>query len=96
MISILFNKGNHRKRMTAGSPLSSEILTMGFLLLPGPMVPGGEKDGVHILILSNLHLPGRNKVMKQQIITPLNSWEDVSMVIGLGDICSDSGTEGLH
>ena len=86
-------EGSNRKRMTAGSLFASAILVMAFLLLPGPMARGGGNDGTHIVVLSDLHLPGKNKVMKQQVITTLNSWEDVRAVVGLGDICSDLGTE---
>lgn len=69
------------------------IVLVIVLLLPDLGASGEQKDSTHIVILPDLHLPGRNKAMKQQAIATINSWEDVKMVVGLGDICSDLGTD---
>ncbi|RPJ38209.1 MAG: hypothetical protein EHM27_11520 [Deltaproteobacteria bacterium] len=81
------------RRVLGGGILSAAILLAALLLLPGFGAWGAEKDGTHIVVLSDLHLPGKNKAMKQQAIATINSWEDVKMVVGLGDLCSDLGTD---
>ena len=84
------------RRMFGGRILSAAILLVALLLLPGLGAWGEEKGGTHLVVLSDLHLPGKNKAMKQQVIATVNSWEDVKRVVGLGDICSDSGTDGEY
>ncbi len=47
----------------------------------------------HLVILGDPHLPGRDLDKKEQVLQKINSWEDVEMVIAVGDICADLGTE---
>jgi len=46
----------------------------------------------HIVILGDPHLPGRNIEAKKQVLQTINSWEDVDLVVVLGDLCADLGT----
>jgi len=56
-------------------------------------ISGQEKNYTHVVIFSDLHLPGRNITLKQKAVETINSWPDVNMVVGLGDICQDQGTK---
>ncbi len=47
----------------------------------------------HIVVLSDLHLPGRNLDAKERAIDHVNSWPDVHSIVLLGDICDRRGTE---
>lgn len=67
------------------------IFWIVFLLLPS--LPAWGKERTHIVVLSDLHLPGKNISMKQKAIENINSWPDVNMVTALGDICFDLGTD---
>jgi len=51
-----------------------------------------EKNYHRIAVLSDLHLPGKNVIMKEQAIQTINSWSDVDMVVATGDICEEHGT----
>jgi hypothetical protein len=68
------------------------IVGICFILIPALSSGGEEKPYAHVVILSDLHLPGKNMRMKQKTIEAINSWNDVKMVVGLGDICFDLGT----
>lgn len=47
----------------------------------------------HIVILGDPHLPGKNPQMKEEVIEHINQWNNVDMVIAMGDLCSKTGTE---
>lgn len=47
----------------------------------------------HLVVLGDPHLPGRDIDKKVQVLENINSWEDVEMVIAVGDICSFFGTD---
>lgn len=57
-----------------------------------PEIKLEEKNYSHIVVLSDLHLPGRNILMKEEVIETINSWFDVDMIVLLGDICEEFGT----
>jgi len=65
------------------------IVTDGFLT----PVAAGRNSYYHIVVLSDLHLPGRNLEAKEGAIDNVNSWSDVHSVVLLGDICDRRGTE---
>jgi len=46
----------------------------------------------HLVILGDPHLPGPNLAQKKRVLEKINSWDDVEMVIAVGDICSEYGT----
>ncbi len=57
--------------------------------------PADEMEAIshHLVILGDPHLPGREIEKKEKVLATINSWEDVEMVISVGDICADLGTE---
>lgn len=51
-----------------------------------------ENEYHHIVILGDPHLPGNNMEVKKQVIETVNSWKDAEMVVAVGDICEESGS----
>jgi len=64
------------------------IITDGFFT---PVAASGNSYH-HIVVLSDLHLPGRNLGAKEKAIDNVNTWSDVHSVVLLGDICDRRGT----
>lgn len=54
------------------------------------------RDYYHLVILGDPHLPGRDIENKKQVLETINSWEDVEMVIAVGDICEYFGTDAEY
>ena len=52
-----------------------------------------DKTYHHLVVLGDRHLPGKNIEAKEHVIQKINSWNDVEMVIAVGDICEDRGTD---
>ena len=46
-----------------------------------------------IALIGDPHLPGRHLQLKQKVIDDINSWEDVDLVVCVGDLCETYGTE---
>lgn len=44
------------------------------------------------MILGDPHLPGRLLEKKKRVIEKINSWNDVELVVSVGDVCAGSGT----
>jgi Icc protein len=64
-----------------------------FLLSGGTVsANAAEKGYLHLVILGDPHLPGKNIEGKEQVIQTINSWGDADIVIPVGDICEDRGT----
>jgi len=96
---------NHRNedrgtpRLPGGSRLQkvlSILLPLVFLAAPGGFLHGAAAAAGpyhHIVVLSDLHLPGRNLEAKERAVDHVNSWSDVHSVVLLGDICDRRGTE---
>lgn len=86
-----------------GLAASCLLLRTGLWPLEGMAAPG--KDYCHILLLSDLHLPWREKKFpargeqqkiweaKSKIITNINMWKDVDEVALLGDLAARYGCE---
>jgi 3',5'-cyclic AMP phosphodiesterase CpdA len=55
-------------------------------------VSAAEINYHHIVVLGDPHLPGKNLEGKEEVIKTINSWNDVEMVVAVGDICEDRGT----
>ncbi|MEI6702679.1 MAG: dienelactone hydrolase family protein [Deltaproteobacteria bacterium] len=47
----------------------------------------------HLVILGDPHLPGRYIESKREVIETINAWNDLDMVVAVGDICEDRGTK---
>jgi predicted MPP superfamily phosphohydrolase len=45
-----------------------------------------------IVVMSDLHLPGKALPLKERARENINSWPDVDLVVILGDFCRDTGT----
>jgi predicted phosphodiesterase len=75
------------------------IAALAFITLPAcgnvPVETAG-KAYHHLVILGDPHLPGRDIAKKEQVLAKINSWEDVEMVVAVGDICADYGTDGEY
>ena len=52
-----------------------------------------DKPYHHLVVLGDPHLPGKHIEAKEHVIRNINSWDDVDMVIAVGDICEDRGTD---
>lgn len=55
-------------------------------------VDASEKAYQHLVILGDPHLPGKKIKIKEQVISAINTWDDVDMVVAVGDICEERGT----
>jgi 3',5'-cyclic-AMP phosphodiesterase len=66
-----------------------------FIALVACAKPSDEtaNDFHHLVILGDPHLPGRDIEKKEQVLETINSWEDVEMVVAVGDICADLATD---
>ena len=76
--------------------LKSAVLSALFCIaLAACAKPVDETANVyhHLVILGDPHLPGRDIEKKEQVLTTINSWDDVEMVVAVGDICADLGTD---
>jgi hypothetical protein len=70
------------------------LLALMILVMPWPQTAGAEDRLYHrLVILGDPHLPGRLIEKKEKVLEAINSWEDVDMVIAVGDICSDWGSD---
>jgi 3',5'-cyclic-AMP phosphodiesterase len=70
------------------------VFLLGFFFLNGiGSVDASEKAYQHLVILGDPHLPGNKVKIKGEVIAAINEWTDVDMVIAVGDICEDRGTD---
>ena len=47
----------------------------------------------HIVLLGDPHLPGKRFEQKETILQTINHWDDVTMVVALGDLCEKTGSQ---
>ena len=47
----------------------------------------------HIVILGDPHIPGKHLEAKESVLQTINQWNDVSMVVAVGDLCSQTATK---
>jgi predicted MPP superfamily phosphohydrolase len=70
------------------------LLAVMILVMPWLQTAGAEDRLYHrLVILGDPHLPGRLIEKKENALETIDSWEDVDMVIAVGDICSDWGSD---
>lgn len=50
-------------------------------------------DYSRLVVLGDPHLPGKHLEVKEEAIATINSWPDVELVVAVGDICVDYGTD---
>jgi predicted MPP superfamily phosphohydrolase len=69
------------------------IFFIGLFSLNGiGSVDASEKEYQHLVILGDPHVPSDKIEYKEQVISTINTWNDVDMVIAVGDICEERGT----
>jgi 3',5'-cyclic-AMP phosphodiesterase len=51
-----------------------------------------DKAYKHLVVLGDPHLPSDKIEFKKEVIETINKWSDVDMVVAVGDICEDRGT----
>lgn len=61
-------------------------------LRPFKIETRGNPDGRHIVVLSDIHLPGNNLAAKEAACQSILSWPDVDRVAVIGDLLSKGGT----
>jgi predicted phosphodiesterase len=66
------------------------LLLFGF---PANLVSSGGQAPYHLVVLGDPHIPGKFLTEKEAAVRTINSWPDVGMVVAVGDICEDLGTE---
>ena len=59
----------------------------------GNPLSAGALAPPHLVILGDPHLPGKFLGEKEKVLGTINSWSDVTLVVAVGDICEDLGTE---
>jgi len=71
------------------------FLSIVMLVVIYRLPPAGAQDPAYhrLVILGDPHLPGRFIEKKENVLETINSWEDVDLVIAVGDICSDWGSD---
>ena len=60
------------------------------------LVHASEKKYQHLVVLGDPHLPGDQIENKEHVISTINTWDDVDMVIAVGDLCEERGTDGEY
>lgn len=67
------------------------VMLLGICRLPSAVAQ--DRPYHRLVILGDPHVPGRFIEKKEKVLETINSWEDVDMVIAVGDICSDWGSD---
>lgn len=80
---------------TVGSTVLGAILILiAAFFASGCTCPeAAEKAYHHVVVLGDPHLPGKHLAHKERVRRTINSWPDVDLVIAVGDICDEYGTE---
>jgi 3',5'-cyclic-AMP phosphodiesterase len=81
--------------------LQSCVIACLLIVFPfgvGKMTTGSSAENAyhHLVILGDPHLPGRDYTQKKQALATINSWNDVEMVVAVGDICVYFGTDAEY
>ena len=73
------------------------VKSLGALLLSA-LLPKTAKANAstsayhHLVVLGDLHLPGDNLAIKEQVLQTINAWNDLDMVVAVGDLCAEDGS----
>lgn len=60
---------------------------------PGPAFGTSLESAYHhVVVLGDLHLAGSNMEVKRRVLETVNSWADAEIVVALGDLCEESGS----
>ncbi len=71
------------------------LAVLAALLLGAPayLLAAGDQTPYQLVVLGDPHIPGKFLAEKAAVIRTINSWPDVKLVVAVGDICQDLGTE---
>lgn len=61
--------------------------------VPANLLSSGGQTPYHLVVLGDPHIPGKFLTEKEAVIRTISSWSDVKLVVAVGDICEDLGTE---
>lgn len=61
-----------------------------------PSLESAAKPYHHLVVLGDPHLPGQHLAQKEGVRDTINSWQDVDLVIAVGDICAEYGTDAEY
>lgn len=56
-------------------------------------VSASDKPFQHLVVLGDPHIPGEHIESKKEALETIKTWTDVDMIISVGDICEDRGTD---
>ena len=66
-------------------------------LLPKAATANASTSAVHhLVVLGDMHLPGNNLAVKEQVLQTINAWSDVETVVAVGDLCEKEGSFEEH
>lgn len=82
---------------TGGRPVAPLVVTVlsALIVLSGCGAghpPVGTGAPVHLVVLGDPHLPGKNLVAKRAALERINTWRDVALVVAVGDLTERYGT----
>ena len=70
-----------------------KMLLLAVLMVTALPALGAGPDYHHLVVLGDPHLPGDHLEVKEESLAVINSWPDVELVVAVGDICDDYGTD---
>lgn len=77
--------------------LALAVLLLAALCACGATHRNAAGEAYHrIVVLGDPHLPGANLAHKEQVRDQINTWEDVEMVVAVGDICAIDGNDSEY
>ncbi|HTZ17214.1 MAG TPA: metallophosphoesterase [Dissulfurispiraceae bacterium] len=75
------------------------IITLSLLLalLLAPCISSAAEHAYyHIVVLGDPHLPGETLAQKEQVRATINNWNDIDLVVAVGDICEEVGDDAEY
>jgi 3',5'-cyclic-AMP phosphodiesterase len=85
-------RNRHVKRYRLTALFQFVFILLLVLSVNTGRVSAAENSYHHLVVLGDPHLPGKNLADKERVLTNINSWSDVALVVAVGDICEDIGT----
>ena len=89
-------KGTQQRTIRRSIFLAALALVVVLYACGQPCPEVAEKSYHHLVILGDPHLPGQHLAHKESVRKTINSWKDVDLVIAVGDICAEYGTEAEY
>ncbi len=89
----MFVGEKHRREKVRPVVTRLKLLLLAALAVMAVGALGAAPNYNRLVVLGDPHLPGRHLEVKEEAIEDVNSWPDVELVVAVGDICDDYGTE---